>query len=234
MAILANLYKSSSMSLDRLTNPTVSAIQLHSALGLERRRICCVVGNSNEHELFLVWGDSIVDGRWCKCKWYLGVCVGQCRTLKHNWWNIWVWESVGCHWWMMAWRGLRILLGHLSNGQMADTDAHKGVLGVWQTVWEEHTSCSDGLGFGSVSHGDWMLYNLLCSIEKWAGRSDARVVAGYFVCPNPAFLYVIQTSASKNGVALFFNHCNKIVQGWGSRLKPCLVSTVAYHTSAPD
>jgi hypothetical protein len=45
------------MSLNRLTNPTVSAIQLH----IERRRICRVAGNSNEHEPFLVWGNSVVD-----------------------------------------------------------------------------------------------------------------------------------------------------------------------------
>lgn len=49
------------MSLNRLANPTVSAIQLHSALDLERRRICRVAGNSDEHEPFLIWGDSIVD-----------------------------------------------------------------------------------------------------------------------------------------------------------------------------
>ena len=61
MAILANLCKCGSMSLNRLANPTVSAIQLHSALDLECRRICCVAGNANEHEPFLIWGDLIVD-----------------------------------------------------------------------------------------------------------------------------------------------------------------------------
>src|SRR5258708_720488 len=61
MAFLANLRECSSMSFNRLTNPTTSAIQLRSALDLKRRRICRVAGNSNEHKPFLIWGDSIVD-----------------------------------------------------------------------------------------------------------------------------------------------------------------------------
>jgi hypothetical protein len=46
---------------------------------------------------------------------------------------------------MMAWRGPRIVLGRLSDGQTAGADgpmAHEGVPGDLQTVREEHTSCS--------------------------------------------------------------------------------------------
>jgi len=61
MAILVDLCKCGSVTFNRLTDPTISAIKLHGALYLERSRICRVARDSNEHEPFLVCSDSIVD-----------------------------------------------------------------------------------------------------------------------------------------------------------------------------
>ena len=60
MAVLGYLRKRSSMSLNRLTNSSVSAIQLHGTFHLERSRICRIARDSDEHEPFLIRGDSIV------------------------------------------------------------------------------------------------------------------------------------------------------------------------------
>ena|ERR1700676_3126662 len=61
MAVLAYLCKRSGMSLDRLADPTIPAIQLHGTLHLERGRVCRIARNSDEDEPFLIRSNSIID-----------------------------------------------------------------------------------------------------------------------------------------------------------------------------
>jgi hypothetical protein len=61
VTVLAYLCERSGVSFNRLTNPTIPAIQLHGTLHLERGRICRIARNSDEDEPFLVRGDSVVD-----------------------------------------------------------------------------------------------------------------------------------------------------------------------------
>jgi hypothetical protein len=60
MAVLGYLRKRSSMSLNRPTNSSISAIQLHGTFDLERSRICRIARDSNEHDPFFIRSDSIV------------------------------------------------------------------------------------------------------------------------------------------------------------------------------
>lgn len=61
VTFLGNLRESSCVSLYRLTNSSIPAIELHSALDLERRRICRVARNTNQNEPFLIWSNTVVD-----------------------------------------------------------------------------------------------------------------------------------------------------------------------------
>jgi len=61
MTFLANLCKCSGMSLNRLANPRSLLYNCIAPLTLNAEGFVVLPGNSDEHEPFLIWGDSIVD-----------------------------------------------------------------------------------------------------------------------------------------------------------------------------
>jgi hypothetical protein len=51
----------SSVAFYGLTNAPVLALELHSALDLECRRVCGVPGYANKNQPLLVWSSTIID-----------------------------------------------------------------------------------------------------------------------------------------------------------------------------
>ena len=74
MSVLLDLRKCGSMTLDRLTNASLLAIQLHGTFDLERGRIGAIARNTDDDEPFLIGSDSVVDD----------LCAGEsCVSVKY-------------------------------------------------------------------------------------------------------------------------------------------------------
>ena len=61
VSVELELRKGSSVTLDRLANPSLSTVQLHGTLNFERRGIRRVTGNTDQDEPFLVGAGAVVD-----------------------------------------------------------------------------------------------------------------------------------------------------------------------------
>lgn len=61
MTVQLELSESRSMTLNRLTNTPVPAVQLHSTLHFERSRVGSVARDANKNEPFLVSAAAVVD-----------------------------------------------------------------------------------------------------------------------------------------------------------------------------
>lgn len=61
VTIQLQLRERSSVTLDRLTNTPIPAVQLHRPLDLERGRICGISSNSNQDKPLLICAGTVVD-----------------------------------------------------------------------------------------------------------------------------------------------------------------------------